>query len=214
MSQLVNILQEQSRINGFVLGSDEHLYGHKLLNNTPSFANYPVSYYEENMNTLDRNRKTYAHQLAFYQRIRLNLEYVIAPNRRFYPDTFPIENTLNFVKFEELFNKYLQQYLPFKTKEQTIKKYRDNSLSIVLRLWLCGYGILEGYGKEPIMASHLRSFFERNDQTKIVKACARYLSQILSNEPESPVQEVLEHKGKVATDVLILEEKQWEPTNK
>jgi len=108
----------------------------------------------------------YAARLAFFQRIKLPLEYTLRfRNRTSY---FPIEEAENFRQLQHLFTSQYESL--FKMDGHNERKrgaVKERILHLGLRFWCAGYAIFPDYGIEPLTSEVLEGASKILNQGRI-----------------------------------------------
>ncbi|MFB6587916.1 tyrosine-type recombinase/integrase [Bacillus thuringiensis] len=146
--------------------------------------------------------------LAFVQRCRLPLEYTMQFWSRY---QLPLKDMPNFTILSDLFDKHYRKWEPLngKDREKTVEDKKAVQ-GLALRLWLSGYGVIQGVGHEPITEALLREvagkFFNKQNITKYRKTFT-LLSYLLSKEERSLVQRAIDFSEK--KNVFALQTALW-----
>ncbi|MGF2712309.1 site-specific integrase [Bacillus cereus] len=152
--------------------------------------------------------QNYLLTLAFVQRCRLPLEYTMQFGSQY---RLPLEDMPNFTIFSDLFEKHYKKWEPLNENDRE-KKIKDKKAvqGLALRLWLSGYGVIQGVGHEPITEALLKEvadkFSNKHHITRYKKTFA-LLSYLLSKEERSLVQRVIDFSEK--KDVFELQAALW-----
>ncbi|WP_257208799.1 site-specific integrase [Bacillus toyonensis] len=151
--------------------------------------------------------QNYLLSLAFVQRCRLPLEYTM----NFWTlHQFPLEAMPNFTILSDLFDEHYKKWDPLNENdtEKTVRS-KEEIQNLTLRLWLSGYGVIEGIGHEPITDDLLKEVADKfsgvNNGRR--KRTFTLLSYLLSKEERSSVRNVMNFSGK--KDVFESELELW-----
>ncbi|WP_257201440.1 site-specific integrase [Bacillus cereus] len=151
--------------------------------------------------------QNYLLSLAFVQRCRLPLEYTM----NFWTlHQFPLEAMPNFTILSDLFDEHYKKWDPLNENdtEKTVRG-KEEIQNLTLRLWLSGYGVIEGIGHEPITDDLLKEVADKfsgvNNGRR--KRTFTLLSYLLSKEERSLVRNIMNFSGK--KDVFESELELW-----
>lgn len=151
-----------------------------------------INHFKEDAKNKEERR--YASLLAFYRRINLDLNTILSKTLNL--DDYPYRDCPNFEKFNDIFEKYYPLFDSHNIEDTDLKnKFKNQCLRIILKLWLCGYGIIPGYTEMHITTDLLIELKELNKSSTIgIKKFVRFISFALSQEADSPVSEVIKLK--------------------
>lgn len=180
---------------------------------TKSFRNEWIDYdieYFVNVNKLDKSEGRYSRLLALYRRINLNFFDNISMPVRI--DYFPLDTIDNFKKFDELFEKYYNSFELYDCNNKKLKeKFKKESLTYTMRLWLDGYGIIPGFTEKHItdeLISNLYEFTKTRSRVGALIKYIRFISFALSQEDNSPVTELFKIREPIS--LLDREIEKWD----
>lgn len=150
------------------------------------FRTAPLDYFKGELATSEE--RSYARYLAFYRRINLDLKELISLTLKI--DNYEFKECPNFEKFDAIFEKYYPLFDKHNAHNTKLKtNFKNLSLRIILKLWMCGYGILPGYTEKHITTEFLEEL--KKHPSKTVNKFIRFISFALSQESDSPVKEVV-----------------------
>lgn len=165
-----------------------------------SFFDTPINYFTE-LTSLTKGEAGYALKLAFFQRIQFNLSDAFQSPVSYVH--YPIEQLDNFTKLDELFEK---NYNSFDKINANVPKaradFKKRVTQTVFKLWLCGYGLLQGYTLRTISDTEIEYLMTRN------KKVARFVAMILKDEPLSHVTLVPNTHDRIT--ILESEKAKWD----
>lgn len=157
--------------------------------------------------------RSYLRALAFFQRYRFSLDYINNTEILMTGYKDLIKEMPNFQLLDVLFNKYYPEYFKHRGDDQKLYKRDEQKLKLlVFRLWLGGYGLINGLGHEPITNDVLKRALRKdlegtNHHTYSV--VAQFLSYILMNEKDSPVTKLFTVTKEIPSAYEI-EKKLWQ----
>ncbi|MBM7654572.1 site-specific integrase [Neobacillus cucumis] len=169
-----------------------------------------VSLLDRKPTNRERVLRTYLTRLAYFQRFRLPLEYTInMRNRR----EVQLENLNIFIMFSDMFDKhYLKLHPENENDEKIVNEDKMAVEDLVERLWMSGYGLIDGIGHEPITEEVLNQVVSIS---KNITSPARrlktitLLSYLLSKEEKSPVNNPIFFTSNEVKNVFELEMENW-----
>lgn len=150
-----------------------------------------------------RQLKSYAFILAFYRRITFSLEELIPTAISF--RHYDLDEFENFTIFNDIFEKNYPKFEKLNSDNTNMKQdFKDKVTQVLLKLWMCGYGILPGLNDKAIDNEVIEIIRAKmTDKVKI----ARFLNFALSEEPNSPVTNTF--RVKTITSLLDRELGKW-----
>ncbi|WP_455543493.1 tyrosine-type recombinase/integrase [Intestinibacter sp.] len=176
------------------------------------WINLDIGYFED-YKSLDKQERAYARLLALYRRINLNFfDCIHMPIKYSRYDIYRFEN---FQVYNDLFDKYYDEFEMYKSSNNKIKEYfRKTSTIFTLKLWLAGYGIFPGFTENHItdeLISEILKYHREHresDSPDALPKYIRFISYILSQEKKSPVTKVCYTKE--LTPLLDREISKWD----
>ncbi|MFJ8115197.1 hypothetical protein EXW28_07715 [Bacillus mycoides] len=164
-----------------------------------SLFDIPIDYYT-NFKILTRQEISYAYKLAFFQRIQLSLDDTLRSPVS--ANHYPIDQLDNFTKLDDLFEKHFNSFDVINSKLPNYKKrFKKLVLQTVFKLWLSGYGILQGYSLKTVSNNEIEHLMHKN------KKLARFLATILIDEPLSQITFIPDTYERIS--VLDSEKVKW-----
>ncbi|WP_242318837.1 tyrosine-type recombinase/integrase [Bacillus cereus group sp. BfR-BA-01349] len=162
-----------------------------------------------------QKRIRYLRMLAFFQRYRFSLEEIFDMKKTIRRFKYPIEIMPNFHILNKLLSQHYQNWFKHHGEDNKIfEKIKDVLESLVLRLWLAGYGLVQGVGLEPLTNETLLNVLDKLEVGSTTRSLYRnaciFLSYALLNESNSLINEPI--KIRVKQTVLELEKKRWNQT--
>lgn len=155
------------------------------------FRKYQLDFYERyNFEEVSNTRLLrYANLLAFFQRIRLPLDKIIGT--RIGCKSYPLEDMPNFIHFRNVFDEHFSNQFPTQRNNLPFKKKKlENCNQLLLKLWLCGYGLTFEYGHQPITLELMQYLDEcYNSSFDCLRTSLLLISSVLKAEINSPVNQ-------------------------
>jgi integrase len=188
MNTVLELNQGSILLNGTPVGIG--VKGHfntierQSLSSCPDYIFKQSIHYYSKLESLSKTEIGYAFKLAFFQRIHLDMEDVFKSSVSF--TNYPVEQLDNFTKLEELFEKHFDVFDKINAKNPRYRaSFKKKITNIVFKLWLCGYGIFQGYTSKTISDNEIE-FLMNEKQKKL----ARFLATMLFEDRLSHVTHV------------------------
>lgn len=144
--------------------------------------------FEHDFNIMDKSERNYARLLAIYRRIDLDFFKCISEPLKVSSYYLIMDEIENFKVFDNLFEKYYPLFEP-NTTNKIKEDFYKRSKTLILKLWMSGYGILPNLTDKHIddtLLNEIYKFTRQNDISDLTKFL-RFISFILYKEDESPI---------------------------
>lgn len=177
----------------------------KFILDTPfnQIIQFPVLNFVNSKTTVhERLILSYLSRLALLQRYKFPLEYSMQFDNQFGLD---FENLPNFQIISELFDKHYLEWFPLNENDKKqINLDKKRILSIALRYWLAGYGLVKGLGYASITPELVLDLgLKYKNNTERTHRNIVLFSFLLSKAKDSAFTEPVQFRGK--TDFYELE---------
>lgn len=190
MNSILELSQSSIFLNGTPvgIGGNSHFNTNEKQSlkkkNTPDYLYEKSIDYYTKLEGLSKTEIGYAFKLAFFQRIQLEIDEVFSSPVNY--KHYPIEQLDNFTKLDELFEKHFDIFDKTHAKNLRFRAtFKKQVINIVFKLWLCGFGLLQGYTFKTISNREIKYLMQRKQ-----KKLARFLATMLFEERLSYVTHV------------------------